>query len=71
MLWASVEATKAWMKFFGDAGAADDLASFEHERFQSRFREIERGDQAIVAGADDDDVVSCWHAKKTQMALWF
>src|SRR5438128_846771 len=45
------------MKFFGDACAAGNLASFEHERFQSCFGEIARRDQSIMPGADDDDVV--------------
>jgi hypothetical protein len=48
---------KAGMKFFGDARAAGNRASFEHERFQSRFGEIAGRDQTIMAGANDDDVV--------------
>src|SRR5262249_20854253 len=48
-------ATKAGMKFFGDARAADNRATLQHERLESSFREIECGDQAVVSGADDDD----------------
>src|SRR5712671_1529173 len=47
---------KAWMKFFGRAGAPDDVSPLKHERFESRPGEIVSGDQAVVAGADDDDV---------------
>ena len=45
------------MKFFGRAGAADDVPPLEHERFQTSVGEVVSGDQAVVAGADDDDVV--------------
>jgi len=45
---------KAGMEFFGDARTTDDRATFKHERFESRPREIESSDEAIVAGADDD-----------------
>ena len=49
-------AAEAGMKFIGDGCAADLGAAFEDERLESRFGEVERGDQAIVAAADDDDV---------------
>jgi hypothetical protein len=52
--------TKAWMELFGDTRAAGNLASFEHDRFQTGPGEIAGGDQAIMAGADDDDVIG-WH----------
>src|ERR1043165_524412 len=42
------------MKFFGDARAANGFAPFKHERLQSRLGEIISGDQAVMAGADDD-----------------
>src|SRR5437667_5861615 len=45
---------KARMEFFGDARTTGDRATFKHERFESRPREIESSDEAIVAGADDD-----------------
>src|SRR5882672_4560687 len=45
---------KAWMKFFGRAGATDRLAALKQERFESRPGEIISGDQAVVTGADDD-----------------
>ena len=49
-------AAEAGMKFIGDGGAADLGAALEDERFESGFGEIERGDQPVVAAADDDDV---------------
>jgi len=45
------------MKLFRDAGTADNVATLEHERLESSFREIESSDQTIMAGANDDDVV--------------
>src|SRR5438067_5200332 len=42
------------MKFFGYRCAANYLAAFKHQRFQSRFREIVSSDEAVVSGADDD-----------------
>ena len=44
------------MKFVGDRRAADLRAAFEHQRLESCLGQIERGDQAVVAAADDDDV---------------
>ncbi len=38
----------------GDGCSADRRAPFEHERLETGPRQIERGDQAVVAGADDD-----------------
>jgi hypothetical protein len=45
------------VKFLGRGNAADHLAPFQDERLPSRFREVEGGDEAIVAAADDDDVL--------------
>src|SRR5258707_13610041 len=59
---------KAWVKFFGRAGATDRLAALKHERLESRPGEIVSGDQAVVAGADDDDV-SLDHRKKISRRL--
>ena len=42
---------------FGHQRAPGTIAAFEDERPQSRLRKVRRGDQAVVAGADDDDVV--------------
>jgi hypothetical protein len=44
------------MKFIGDRGAPDLWPTFEYERPKSRLREVEGGDQPVVAPADDDDV---------------
>ena len=47
---------KAGMEFFGDGGAADGRALLQHERFVSGTGEVKRGNEGILAGADDDDV---------------
>ncbi len=39
-----------------DRGAADIRLTFEHQHLQTRARQIACGDQAIVAGPDDDGV---------------
>ena len=39
----------------GDRRAADDGPPFEHERLVAGLREVEGRDEAVVAGADDDD----------------
>ena len=44
------------MKFVGDGSAANLRAAFEDERLISCLRQVVRGDQAVVAAADDDDV---------------
>ena len=44
------------MEFFGDRGAADLIAAFEHQRLESGLGQIEGRDQPVVAAADDDDV---------------
>ena len=49
-------AAEAGMKFFGDGGAAGLRAALEHQRLVSGLGQIERGDQSVVAAADDDDV---------------
>jgi hypothetical protein len=54
-------AAEARMKFFGDGAAADNGPSFEYQGLESGLGEIERGDQAVVSCAEDDDVVSLWH----------
>ena len=50
------------MKFLGDGGAADDVAAFEDERLVAFFREVESGDERVVAAAENDDVALCGHA---------
>jgi hypothetical protein len=41
----------------GHGGTADRVESLDHENGLSRAREVCRGGQAVVATADDDDVV--------------
>ncbi len=53
---------EAGMKFFGDGGAADDGAAFEDERLVAFFREIEGGDERVVAATENDDVALRGHA---------
>ena len=42
----------------GHRGAADQRAPLEHQRLAARARQVGRGDQAVVAAADDDRVVA-------------
>src|SRR5579864_7941590 len=49
--------TKAGMKFFRDRGATNQVATLEDERLESSSGEVKGRDQAVVAAADDDDVV--------------
>ena len=49
-------AAEAGMKFICDCGTADLRTTLENERFESGLSEVERGDQPVVATADDDDV---------------
>ena len=51
------------MKFFGDGGAADYGAALEDERLVAFFREIESGDESVVAAAENDDVALRGHAQ--------
>jgi hypothetical protein len=47
------------MDLFGSGAASNNLAPFEHQGLQSRFGEIAGGHKAIMATANDDDVLSC------------
>ena len=47
---------KAGMKFLGDGGAADDVASFENGDFQASRRQVGGADESVVAAADDQRV---------------
>src|SRR5450432_3056810 len=47
---------KTGMNFFSDRGAADLRATLDHERFITRLGQIERGDQTVVAAANNDDI---------------
>ncbi len=49
--------------FLGDAGAADDVAAFQHEHFPLGPGQIAGGHQAVVAAADDDRVVRSRHVR--------
>ena len=49
-------ALESGMKFFGDGGAADDIAAFEDERLVSLFREIKGGDERVVTAAENYDI---------------
>ena len=45
----------------GDGGAADERTCLEHAHVEAGAREVGGVDQAVVAAADDDDVVSPGH----------
>ena len=49
-------ATVARCKFFGNAGAADQAATLQHQDLASRPGQVSRADQAVMTRADDDDV---------------
>ncbi len=48
--------------FFGDGGAAKNVAAFQRENFLARFGEIRGVDQAVVAAADHDYVIVLRHS---------
>ena len=48
---------EARMDLGGDGAAADDRLPLEDERTSSRFGQVVRCDQAVMAPADDDRVV--------------
>ena len=50
---------EAGMEFLGHRGAADHLAALDHLHPQAGHREIGRAGEAVMAGADDDDVGLC------------
>ena len=52
---------EAGPELFGDGAAAEQFAAFEDEHLAAGSREIGGGDQAVVAGADDDGVVCSGH----------
>ena len=45
----------------GQRGAAEDLATLEDERAQATAGEVGRADEAVMAAADDDGVVTLGH----------
>jgi hypothetical protein len=52
---------EAGMKFLGDGAAADHFTAFKNERLETAFCEIERGDEGIVAAADESYALSDGH----------
>ena len=48
--------------FFGDRGAAENVASLQSEHFLACFREVSGVDQAVVAAADHDYVIVLRHS---------
>ena len=44
-------------RLLGDGGAADDVAALEHDGALAGAGEVGRGDEPVVAAADDDGVV--------------
>src|SRR6202021_1394061 len=49
------------MKFFSDGRAANNRAAFEDEGPEALLREIERGDEGIVPGAENHDIALDGH----------
>src|SRR3546814_14538307 len=45
---------EAGMKLLGHRSAADDVARLDDPYLQTRLREIEGADEAVVAGTDDE-----------------
>jgi hypothetical protein len=50
---------EAGMEFLSDRGAAHHLAAIHHLHAQARHREIGRAGEAVMSGADDDNVRLC------------
>ncbi len=50
---------KAGMKFLGDRSTTHHLAALDHLHAQSGHREVGRASEAVMPGADDDDVGFC------------
>jgi predicted membrane protein len=48
--------------FFGNGGSAEDVTAFEAQNFLAGFGEISGVDEAVVAAADDDNVVVVRHS---------
>jgi hypothetical protein len=52
---------EAGMKFLGDGAATNHFAAFENERLETALGEIERGDESVVAAADESYALSDGH----------
>ena len=48
-------------QLLGDAGAAHEVARLEHQHRLACAGQVVGGDEAVVAGADDDGVVVSGH----------
>src|SRR5215467_1883888 len=62
---------EAWINFFGDRGAAKDVAAFENERFLSCFGQVGGSSKAVVAAADYDGVISAVHRASLLTGAFF
>ena len=52
---------EAGVKFFGDGCTTNNRAAFENEGPKTFLREIERGDEGIVPGAENHDIALDGH----------
>src|SRR5580700_3666317 len=52
---------EAGMEFFRDGAAANHFAAFENKRLESALCEIKRGDESVVAAADESYALSDGH----------
>jgi len=49
------------MKFFGDGAAANHFAALQNQRLKAALREVKRGDESVVAAADESYALSDGH----------
>jgi hypothetical protein len=49
------------MKLLGDGAAANYFPAFENDRLEAALRKIVRGDESIVAAADESYTLSNGH----------
>src|SRR5208282_6539485 len=61
-------AAEAGVKLVSDGGAADLRCALEDERLESSFGQIEGGDEAVVASADDDDIAGAVRLRRHSYA---
>src|SRR5262249_31843068 len=59
---------EAGKHFFGDGGAAEDVAPLEDQHLAPGAREMAGGRQSVVAAADDNRVVA--HARNSERRTW-
>src|SRR6185437_9567676 len=62
---------KSGMTFFSDGCTTDLIATFEYERLVSGLGQVKRGDQAVVAATNNDDVVRARHSMLVVFPLCF